>query len=213
MARRYRDLNKEDVAIWRQFAETVNPLAKEVSHCDNFHNAYAEKKMRFSVMKKPLLTKNPLQTQDRKNPVETYRALRDKDAKASPNSTLQTSLAMDYKTYKRMRQGKMSPAARLDLHGKTISCARQAVGNFILKSYYNEQRLILIICGKGKRTPAFVHFFDDERKTIRTVFPQWLRTQAMRPYVLEFLPAHPNHGGEGAYYVYLRCKNKSKIQL
>ncbi|MCZ4263335.1 Smr/MutS family protein, partial [Limimaricola sp. G21655-S1] len=34
--------------------------------------------------------------------------------------------------------------------------------------------------------------------------PQWLALQPLAQAVLQVTPAHISHGGEGAYYVYLR---------
>ncbi|WP_425459704.1 Smr/MutS family protein [Hankyongella ginsenosidimutans] len=39
---------------------------------------------------------------------------------------------------------------------------------------------------------------------LRAALPQWLETPALRPFVAALRPAHPRHGGAGAWYVILR---------
>ncbi|MEC7257418.1 MAG: Smr/MutS family protein, partial [Pseudomonadota bacterium] len=42
------------------------------------------------------------------------------------------------------------------------------------------------------------------RGILRRQVPHWLTTPPLAQAVLDFTPAHIRHGGEGAFYVYLR---------
>ena len=110
---------------------------------------------------------------------------------------------MDAKTHARMARGKLKPEARLDLHGMTVAEAHPELQAFILGSQAIGRRLVLVITGKGK-------FRDDggpipvPKGILRHQVPQWLHLPPLAQAVLDVRPAHIRHGGEGAYYVYLR---------
>ena len=102
-----------------------------------------------------------------------------------------------------MKRGKLKPEGRLDLHGLTLDRAHSLLTQFILSAYGNEQRLVLIITGKGKSRddggPIPVRF-----GVLRHQVPQWLAMAPLSSAVLQVTQAHNRHGGGGAYYVYLR---------
>lgn len=110
---------------------------------------------------------------------------------------------MDYKAFTRMKRGKLVPDARLDLHGMRLDRAHPALTRFILTAHAAGHRLVLVITGKGKRSQ------DDgpiptPRGVLKHNVPQWLAMPPLSQVVLQVAQAHISHGGEGAYYVYLR---------
>lgn len=112
-------------------------------------------------------------------------------------------IAMDYKAYKKMKGGKLTPEARIDLHGLTVAQAHPRLVGFIQDSARQGRRLVLVITGKGR--PAH----DDGPVPIRTGIlrhqvPHWLHTMPLKPLVLQINEANRKHGGQGAIYVYLR---------
>lgn len=110
---------------------------------------------------------------------------------------------MDAKHFGRMQKGKLSPEARIDLHGMTVADAHPALVGFILRSHAEGRRLVLVITGKGKWKDDAPPF-PVRRGVLRHQVPQWLKLAPLGPLVLEVTPAHVRHGGEGAFYVYLR---------
>ncbi len=62
---------------------------------------------------------------------------------------------------------------------------------------------MLVITGKGKRS-ADPGPIPTPRGVLRHQVPQWLSMPPLAQAVLQITPAHLSHGGEGAYYVYLR---------
>lgn len=110
---------------------------------------------------------------------------------------------MDKKSFGKMKRGKLKPEGRIDLHGMTLDRAHPALIRFILSAQASGKRLVLVITGKGKRS-------DDEgpiprpRGVLRHQVPGWLSSPPLAQAVLQVAPAHVSHGGEGAYYVYLR---------
>jgi len=115
----------------------------------------------------------------------------------------QAPLQMDAKSFGQMTRGKLKPEARIDLHGMTIAQAHPELVDFILRAHAAGKRLVLVITGKGKNR-------DDggtmpvRQGVLRHQVPQWLSLPPLGPCVLQVSPSHKRHGGEGAYYVYLR---------
>lgn len=112
-------------------------------------------------------------------------------------------LRMDQKSFGRLKRGKLKPEARLDLHGMTLDAAHGALTRFILTSSAQGRRLVLVITGKGKpgedQGPIPVRV-----GVLRHHAPRWLASGPLAQAVLQVVPAHHRHGGEGAFYVYLR---------
>lgn len=110
---------------------------------------------------------------------------------------------MDQKAYGRLRRGKLKPDARIDLHGMTLAQAHPALTGFILRSASAGHRLVLVIAGKGKDRddggPIPTRF-----GVLRHQVPQWLNMAPLGSLVLQVSESHIRHGGQGAYYVYLR---------
>ena len=182
MSRR-RVLKPEEEALWRKVAETAKPLR------DTPPRPFAQ-----GVAPKP--TKPATSSWTAPQPV------RPKTETAVP-----PSLAMDRKTFGRMTRGKLSPEARIDLHGMTVAAAHPALTGFILRAQAEGRRLILVITGKGKRSedsgPIPVR-----PGVLRHQVPHWLDTPPLCQAVLQVTPAHRRHGGDGAFYVYLRRRRE-----
>lgn len=112
-------------------------------------------------------------------------------------------MQMDRKAHTRMKRGKLAVEARLDLHGMTLEQAQPRLNRFILDAHASGKRLVLVITGKGKERiePGPIPM---RRGVLKHQVPQWLKSGALRPLVLQIAEAHKSHGGTGAYYVYLR---------
>lgn len=126
------------------------------------------------------------------------------DLKPSIGSSLANrGVQMDEKAYRRMKRGRLRPEGKLDLHGMRIDTAHPALTRFILSAQASGKRLVLVITGKGKDRdepgPMPV-----PRGVLRHKVPQWLSLPPLAQAVLQVTQAHISHGGEGAYYVYLR---------
>lgn len=110
---------------------------------------------------------------------------------------------MDQKAFGRLRRGKLKPEARIDLHGMTLAQAHPSLTGFILRSASVGHRLVLVITGKGKQrddgNPIPTRF-----GVLRHQVPQWLSMAPLGGLVLQVTESHIRHGGQGAYYVYLR---------
>ncbi|SLN30735.1 putative DNA endonuclease SmrA [Roseisalinus antarcticus] len=129
---------------------------------------------------------------------------RDHDLMAGLSEQMaKAAVRMDRKTHTRLKRGKLRPEARIDLHGMTLDAAHPALMNFILSAHADGKRLVLVITGKGKHRdePGPI---PQRLGVLRHQVPQWLRMAPLVGAVLDVTPAHASHGGQGAYYVYLR---------
>lgn len=110
---------------------------------------------------------------------------------------------MDTKAFGRMKRGKLKPEGKLDLHGMRVDTAHPALIRFVLTAQASGKRLVLVVTGKGKDRdePGPI---PTPRGVLRNKVPQWLSLPPLAQAVLQVTPAHISHGGDGAFYVYLR---------
>lgn len=193
--RRPRHLSKEERALWDQVARRADPLRKSAP-------------LPAPETPKP----KPPRARSAKtvDPIPDFRigdtapeTGRDNLAPALSDGLRAAPVRMDARSHKKMTRGKLKPEARLDLHGMTLDVAHPELVAFVLGSQQLGRRLVLVITGKGKQR-------DDggpmpaRRGILRHQVPQWLSIPPLSAAVLEVRPAHVRHGGDGAYYVYLR---------
>lgn len=189
-----RHLSADEKALWESVAKRAEPLSKPAA----------------KAIRPPSRKPDP---QPEVNPPRVLPAFRvgqavdhKSDHDLMPSLTQQMRadpVQMDRKAFGRMKRGKLKPDARIDLHGMTLAQAHPALNGFILRSAGAGYRLVLVITGKGKDR-------DDGNPiptrlgVLRHQVPQWLRMGPLAGVVMQVTPAHIRHGGEGAYYVYLR---------
>jgi DNA-nicking Smr family endonuclease len=104
-----------------------------------------------------------------------------------------------------LSKGKRAPEAKLDLHGMTLIAAERAVAQFVADSSDQNLRVVLIVTGKGLRLEGGRVFGG----RIRAEFLGWLDRPENRARVAGVRPAHPRHGGSGAFYVLLRRRSSA----
>ena len=201
MARR-RSLRPEEAEIWAAVARTARPMhpgrqlfLKEVeapAHAVSFHpetpapHGHAQPRVPF------------FQLGEKSKPASRI------DLTPTPAQALAAApLQMDAKTHGKMTRGKLTPEARIDLHGMTLSEAHPELIRFILNAQSDGLRLVLVITGKGKRGED-IGPIPQRMGVLRHQVPHWLRLPPLGQAVLQVSEAHLRHGGSGAYYVYLR---------
>lgn len=114
----------------------------------------------------------------------------------------------DKKTITKIKKGKISIEAILDLHGMNKNNAYERLIRFISDSHSKNRRLVLIITGKGNNTKNDDLYMDEtEYGVLRNKLPKWLEAPKLSKMVLSYSQATNMHGGQGAWYVFLK-KNK-----
>ncbi len=196
MRRKPRQVRPEEQALWNKAVEKTTPMKLE------------DPAEEVRAAPRPAM-KQPQQKVPRFRVGEHARDHRPAHVLAPSISehVAQAPIAMDRKAFGRMKKGRMVPEARIDLHGMSVAQAHAALTRFVLDSVASERRLILVITGKGKAKP------DDgpipvRHGALRHQVPHWLHTAPLKPHVLQLAEAHLKHGGQGAYYVYLRRRRE-----
>lgn len=96
---------------------------------------------------------------------------------------------------RRLRQGDISPDRVIDLHGHTLETAHFVLTNALEDAHAGGERVLLIVTGKGR---------SDRPGRIRSELGHWLDNANLRSRIAALRPAHPRHGGGGAFYLILR---------
>ena len=109
---------------------------------------------------------------------------------------------LDRRTADRLRKGAKEPQARIDLHGMRTERAHRACLTFLADSLARGLRVVLVITGKGRRGDQ--SYMGEGRGVLRDALPGWLRASPVGHSIVGIYQAHQKHGGEGAYYIYLK---------
>ena len=116
---------------------------------------------------------------------------------------------MDLK--KGIRKGSFHIDKKIDFHGRSLLESEEQFNHTIVDCYKSGQRCLLFVTGKGLYKPKN-HEESYKPKLyhgiIRSCFVEWARSKKFSKYILAFEQALIKHGGDGAFYVYLR-KNKN----
>ncbi|KIC20531.1 Smr/MutS family protein [Leisingera sp. ANG-Vp] len=189
-----RKLTEDEIDLWQKVVKQTERLSP------GSHSTPP-----YPPKPKPKPVKHP---EPRLDPFEVGSRARPKPVKHDLKPSIARSLAgdpvkMDEKSFRRMKRGKIRPEGKLDLHGMRIDGAHPALTRFILSAQASGKRLVLVVTGKGKHRdePGPIPV---PRGVLRHKVPQWLALPPLAQAVLQVTPAHISHGGEGAYYVYLR---------
>ena len=122
---------------------------------------------------------------------------------------------LDRRSERRMTRGQVEIEGRIDLHGTGVERSHGRLLNFLIASRAEGLRMVLVITGKGASPftqhtlHGAGHFHAPERQgRLRRLAPEWFHEREFREHIAGFQPAHPKHGGGGAYYVKLRRKDR-----
>lgn len=104
---------------------------------------------------------------------------------------------LDGRRKAKLKKGKIPVEAVLDLHGMTQDQAHQALTSFLVTAHQTKKRCVLVITGKGARSESGIG-------VLKSRLPDWLNISPLSNIVLDHALAHRKHGGDGAFYIYLR---------
>jgi len=202
---RHRSLTDEEHKLWRAVTKDAKPISRHARKGldgaqDEAHEPPVREEPSALPVRPPSLS--PARPQPAPPPVMPRRP-----AEPPPLTGL------DRRTSQRLARGQAEIEATLDLHGHGQETAHQALHAFIARSRARALRCVLVITGKGA-SPYARHtlhgstFYEvpERQGVLRSAVPRWLNEADLRIHVSGFQPAHPKHGGGGAFYVWLRKK-------
>ena len=117
-------------------------------------------------------------------------------------------IALDRKLMRRIKTGTQAPEAKLDLHGLGRVDAEGAVYRFVRDCHAKDMRLLLIITGKGREKRADGPI-PEKTGVLKLSLPVWLGAPPLSEFVQSHCPAHPVHGGSGAFYIFLKRRRRA----
>lgn len=186
-APRHRTLSREEIELWRQVTQTIAPSPGRASIADSASEppvAQAKTPQNLIGYREPFL---PGYTPPAQNPPSGL----------APLSPLERRLRQ------RLSRGRTEVDAVMDLHGLRQDQAHGVLRQFLFNAQGSGAKLVLVITGKGGRSPD-LSSYHSETGVLRRSVPQWLRAPEMRGVVIGFEEAAHHHGGAGALYVRIR---------
>ena len=101
---------------------------------------------------------------------------------------------------------------KIDLHGHSLDEANQIVKNFIINSFDNGYKRLLIITGKGSRSKTHNNpYLSEKLSVLKNSVPDYIKNdKSLEDKVLQISKADLKDGGEGAISIILRKNKKFK---
>lgn len=188
VTRRRRVLDREEIELWRSVLKDTVPLpGRRPPELPQETGPASEQPTKPTrVARRPAQTKpasTPAPAKPATAPLEIGRAT-----------------GIDKRQADRLRRGRMTIDARIDLHGMTQSEAHRRLEAFITASAAAGRRCVLVITGKG----LTAELAGRGSGVLREAVPRWLNEAPLRRRILAVSHAQPQHGGHGALYVLLK---------
>ena len=101
---------------------------------------------------------------------------------------------------------------KIDLHGYTIEEANKTIEKFIYKSFDENVTKIIVITGKGLRSKNVENpYLSKDLSILKYSVPEFIENnKSIYKVIIEIADARIEDGGSGAFYIYLKNKNKFK---
>lgn len=192
VARRRRVLDREEIELWRSVLKDTVPLP-------------GRRPPEVPSEPAPASDKPAKPTRTMRRPAATKAAAAAAPVKPSPAPLeIGRAAGIDKRQAERLRRGRMTIDARIDLHGMTQSEAHRRLEAFITASAAAGRRCVLVITGKGLTAELAGRGPEKSRGVLREAVPRWLNEAPLRRRILAVSHAQPQHGGHGALYVLLK---------
>ena len=97
---------------------------------------------------------------------------------------------------------------KLDLHGYSLETANQKVKFFLIKSFDEGYKKVLIVTGKGKHSKAYDDPYRSSKLSImKYSIPDYIKgDKNLISKIKKISEANIEDGGEGALYIFLKNK-------
>jgi len=101
---------------------------------------------------------------------------------------------------------------KIDLHGYTIEEANKTIEQFIRKCFDEIVTKIIVITGKGLRSKNIENpYLSKDLSILKYSVPEFIENnKSLTQFIIEIIDAKIEDGGTGAFYIYLKNKNKFK---
>ena len=157
----------------------------------------------FLNNKKKNLNKNSIKKKDINNP--------DKDMHDWENF-LNNNEKIPNKDFVQKKNIRYEKIKKIDLHGHTIEEANKAIEKFIQNCFDENVTKIIVITGKGLRSKNIENpYLSKDLSILKYSVPEFIENnKTLTQFIIEITDAKIEDGGSGAFYIYLKNRNKSK---
>ncbi|MGB1069286.1 MAG: Smr/MutS family protein [Henriciella sp.] len=173
-----RKISERDLRYWQAAMKHVRPLSGS----------------RSSTPRDPANFILPAYSKRQEATSATIKATVSTNSKQVRQSPSPARLPADRSKEKMVKRGKQRVSASFDLHGHTQDSAWRVLPDFLRREQARKSDCVIIITGKGRLGEG----------VLRRNFLLWLESYEATSLVSGYAPAHPRHGGTGAFYVFLR---------
>ncbi|MDB9937203.1 Smr/MutS family protein [Candidatus Pelagibacter sp.] len=99
---------------------------------------------------------------------------------------------------------------KIDLHGYTIEEANKIIEQFTQKCFDENVTKIIVITGKGLRSKNVENpYLSKDMSILKYSVPEFIENNiSLTRLIIEITDAKIEDGGSGAFYIYLKNKNK-----
>ena len=99
---------------------------------------------------------------------------------------------------------------KLDLHGFSLLEANKIVKQFIIKSFNNGYKKLLIVTGKGSRSKSFNNpYISQKLSVLKHSIPEYImKDESLNKKIKKISQAEKKYGGDGAIYIFLKSNDK-----
>lgn len=185
MAKKNKD-SEDGHRLWKTVSDSVSPLADREREYSPFLEEFGQAE--------PVPASKPPAKAKRKPQKTIAQGAGAKPLPVQPSLRELShgeSDGLDKRTAERLRKGKLSIDAKIDLHGMSQEQAHRALNAFIEAAYVNQKRLVQVVTGKGKGI-------------LQNAVPQWLNQMPNRTRIISFSHAPRHQGGSGALHVLIK---------
>ena len=104
----------------------------------------------------------------------------------------------------------MNRIKKLDLHGFSLIEANKKVKKFIIESFDNGYKKLLIVTGKGSRSKSYDNpYVSEQLSVLKHAIPEYIKNDENLNYkISKITQADPQEGGEGAISIFLKTNKK-----
>ena len=105
---------------------------------------------------------------------------------------------------------RFNKSKKLDLHGISLTEANKIVEKFIIDSYEDDCKKIVIITGKGLRSKIYHDPYRSQKMNVlKYSVPEYIKNNtSLMSIIKEIIPASKKDGGEGAICVFFKKRNR-----
>ena len=108
---------------------------------------------------------------------------------------------------------KINKIGKLDLHGLSLIEANKIVKKFIIESFNNGCKKLLIVTGKGLRSKSHDNpYLSEKLSTLKYSVPEYIKNdENINKKISRISKADVKDGGEGAIYIFLKNNKKFTV--